>query len=121
MFVLFCLDPLRPHQPDDFYIAEADAAVRHGFTLLLIDHDAVSRGNAGRAVRDVPVQPEPVVGIYRGWMMRAEQYDRLYQALADKNIDLINAPAAYRHCHHLPESYPVIQGYTPRSVWLPVK
>ena len=33
---------------------------------------------------------------------------------------LINDPASYRHCHHLPESYPVIEGHTPHSVWLPL-
>ena len=32
--------------------------------------------------------------------------------------DLINNPDQYRHCHHLPESYPVMEGHTPRSVWL---
>ena len=35
-----------------------------------------------------------------------------------RNLRLINPPAAYRHCHYLPESYPVIREHTPRSVWL---
>jgi hypothetical protein len=43
MLVLFCRDPLRPSIPDDFYLAEADAATRHGFTTHLVDHDALVR------------------------------------------------------------------------------
>jgi hypothetical protein len=43
-----------------------------------------------------------------------------HEALAARGVRLVNDPAAYRHCHHLPESYPVIEGHTPRSVWLPV-
>ena len=27
-------------------------------------------------------------------------------------------PDQYRRCHHLPESYPAIEGLTPRTVWL---
>ena len=52
-------------------------------------------------------------------MMTAEQYGPFYEALAARGVRLVNDPAAYRHCHHLPESYPVIEGHTPRSVWLP--
>ena len=42
----------------------------------------------------------------------------LYEALAVRKICLINDPDQYRHCHHLPECYPVIERLTPRSVWL---
>ena len=55
----------------------------------------------------------------RGWMLRPDQYTQLYDALQAKGLHLINTPAAYRHCHYLPESYPIIQTATPKSVWLP--
>jgi hypothetical protein len=66
------------------------------------------------------VQDAPATGVYRGWMMTAEQYGLFYEALAARGVRLVNDPAAYRHCHHLPESYPVIEGHTPPSVWLSV-
>jgi hypothetical protein len=53
-------------------------------------------------------------------MVTVEQYARFYQALATRGVLLVNTPDAYRHCHHLPESYSEIEGHTPRSVWLPV-
>ena len=51
-------------------------------------------------------------------MLQPEQYAQLYQALATRGIQLINDPAAYLHCHYLPESYSVLEGYIPTSVWL---
>src|SRR3954469_315028 len=51
-------------------------------------------------------------------MVKPRQYGRLHEALSDRGVVLINDPDQYRHCHHLPESYPIIEGLTPRSIWL---
>jgi hypothetical protein len=51
-------------------------------------------------------------------MLQPAQYAQLYHALVALGVRLINDPAAYLHCHFLPESYSVLQGNTPRSVWL---
>jgi hypothetical protein len=83
------------------------------------DHGALVRGDEpGRVVRWVPEPPEPALAAYRGWMVTPAQYGALYEALAPRGIRLINDPQQYRHAHHLPENYPVIEGRTPRSVWL---
>lgn len=39
-------------------------------------------------------------------------------ALQKRGVTLINSPLAYRHCHHLPDSYAVIARHTPLTVWL---
>jgi ATP-grasp domain, R2K clade family 3 len=119
MLGLFCSDPRDRRRPDGQYAVEAAAAGRLGIPWAAVDHDAVERGDVDRALRHVPDQPHPVTGLYRGWMMTVEQYEGFYHALAGRGIQLVNDPAAYRHCHHLPESYPVIAGHTPRTVWLP--
>lgn len=49
--------------------------------------------------------------------MKPEQYTKLYVALEERHIRLINTPSEYRHCHYLPESYPIIEQYTPKTVW----
>jgi hypothetical protein len=74
-----------------------------------------------RAVRRLPPQPDPGLGVYRGWMLTPDQYRLLYEALGAKGLRLLNDPAAYQHCHYLPESYSVIEPYTPRSVWMKTK
>jgi hypothetical protein len=119
MKLLFCSDPLNPHQPDEVYQAEAAAAQRLSIPFTLVDHDALTHDNDPvKAVRRVPQQPEPGLGIYRGWMLTPEKYRLIYEALEGKGVRLLNDPAAYRHCHYLPESYPIIEPYTPRSVWI---
>jgi hypothetical protein len=120
MLVIYPLHPLDRHRPDDMYAVEAAAADRLGIPWSIIDHDVLVQGDTDRAVRRVPVQPNPVSGVYRGWMVTAGQYAGFHQALEARGVRLINDPAAYCHCHHLPESYPVIEGHTPRSAWLPV-
>lgn len=119
MLVLFCSDPRDRRRPDDQYADEAAVADRLAIPWAAVDHDAVERGDTDRAVRLVPEQPHPVVGLYRGWMMTVEQYGQFYRASEARGVRLVNDPAAYRHCHHLPESYPAIEGRTPRTIWLP--
>lgn len=43
--------------------------------------------------------------IMRGWMMKPEQYEKLYYALSQKNIELITSPADYRQMHIFPNVY----------------
>ncbi len=43
--------------------------------------------------------------IMRGWMMKPEQYERLYCALSEKNIELMTSPADYRQMHIFPNVY----------------
>jgi hypothetical protein len=101
------------------YQAEAEVAKALGFEYALVGYEALAvERDPVKAVRRVVVEPTPILGLYRGWMLKPGQYTQLYQALADKGILLINDPAAYRHCHYLPESYEVIRGQTPVSVWL---
>jgi hypothetical protein len=119
MLFVLCRDPLEPARPDRSFQAEVAAIERLGQPYVLVDHDALVRGDdPADVVRRVPEQPEPVTAMYRGWMVTPSQYRVLYEALAERNICLINDPDQYRHCHHLPESYPVIERLTPRSVWL---
>jgi len=114
--IIFCSDPLRPRYPDEMYEAEADAVKALGYTYALIHYEAlVDDQQPQKAVRSVPQSSNQ--GIYRGWMLKPAHYALLYDALLERGITLINPPAAYQHCHHLPESYPVIENLTPRSVW----
>jgi hypothetical protein len=85
----------------------------------LLDHDAVEAGQFDRAVRQVLPQGSLESAVYRGWMMRSENYGRVYDALLGRQRQLVNSPAQYEHCHHLPASYDVIREHTPRTVWLP--
>ncbi|QAA35323.1 DUF4343 domain-containing protein [Clostridium manihotivorum] len=55
--------------------------------------------------------------IYRGWMLKPEDYECLYTNLADKNYYLINTPQEYVNTHYLPNWYEHLEKLTPRTIW----
>ncbi len=121
MKVIFCCDPLEPKLPDSAFRHEAAAADRLGFEVALIDFELlVNADDSAKATRRVSAGSGAEIAVYRGWMLKPKQYQQLFDALLPRGIQLINDPTAYRNCHHLPESYPKIEGHTPRSVWIRV-
>jgi hypothetical protein len=111
--------PWSRHAPTGPSIAEVATIERLGIPYVMIDHDALVGGEEpARVIRRVPHQPGPTLAVYRGWMVTPPRYRHLYEALAARKDRLIDDPDQYRHAHHLPENYPVIEGRTPRSVWL---
>lgn len=117
MRIIYCDSVVDPKMIEPDYEAERKAAHKAGFQSSLISFEELEEGNLRKALRFVhPVEQEELA-VYRGWMMRPEQYEQLYQGLLQKNIRLINDPHAYKHCHHLPESYEKIKSKTPETVW----
>lgn len=121
MHLIFCADPFDPGRPDEAFAAEAHAASDVGLPYYLMSFEAlVDEGRPDAAVRRVPSVSEPELALYRGWMLQPEQYAQLYTALQERGYQLVNTPAAYRHCHELPASYAVIAAHTPQTVHLPL-
>lgn len=123
MNVVFCAEPFETNLVDDVYEKEAAAARACGLTAHLIDFEALVRddGNARRATRFIKPFEQEESAIYRGWMLKPAVYEKLYRnLLVEKNLRLINAPAAYKICHHLPKNYPYIEQHTPRTIFVPV-
>lgn len=119
MRIIFNADYWNLLSPDNAYEAEVEAVERLHLTYSLINFQAlVEHQNAAGAVRKVKPATTREIAIYRGWMLKPHTYERLYSALAEKGLLLINTPAAYTHCHYLPESYHLIEDFTPRSTWL---
>ena len=122
MFIIFCSDPFDGRQPDSAYAEEAAAVRALGGMYALIDYEALVAGaDARRVVRSIEAPACMTLAIYRGWMLRPSQYERLFAALLTQQLALIITPDAYRHTHHFPESYAVIAAHTSAPVWLPLK
>ena len=110
---LFCRDYFDHARPDADFAAEHNCVAERGGLALLFDFDAFLA--SGRLAVQAAEQPRTL--LYRGWMLRAEQYDELYRALRAKGYTLINSPAQYRECHHLPGWYGKLREHTAASVW----
>ena len=116
MILLVPADVLVPRRPDEMFAAEAAAARQAGIPVAVVDHDAITQsGDARQAVARVPEgHPDAV---YRGWMVRAEQYEALAGALAARGTTLRTTPAQYQRAHELPGWYQAFAGLTPDSAW----
>jgi hypothetical protein len=115
MLLLVPADVLRPRRPDEHFAEEAAAAREAGLEVAVIDHDALTRGEpADRAVARVPAGGDAV---YRGWMLRGEQYAAMAGALAARNVSLRTTPEQYQRAHELPGWYDAVREHTPESVW----
>ncbi len=102
-------------EPD--YEEEKKSAINTGFEFSLISFEELTDGNIATALRFVKEVESKEFGIYRGWMLTPNQYKKLYDGLLKKNIELINSPTEYKHCHYLPDSYNRIESKTPKSNW----
>jgi len=117
MRIIYCDSVLDRKLIEPDYEEEKNAAIKHGFNFSLISYEAITDNNITSALQLVKTAEKKEWGIYRGWMLTAEQYQRLYDALLQKNIQLINSPTEYIHCHHFPLSYAKIAHKTPYSKW----
>ncbi|HTJ71870.1 MAG TPA: ATP-grasp domain-containing protein [Actinospica sp.] len=112
---LYCCDPLNPRRVDQHFAVEARAVRERGGVVALVDHDALLRGEAERAVERVPVGLG--AAWYRGWMVSAGEYVALARGLESRGVELAVAPERYRAAHELPGWYAAFTGLTPGSVW----
>ncbi|MGI5521837.1 ATP-grasp domain-containing protein [Micromonospora sp. CA-259024] len=114
MMLLVPANPLWPCRPDDHFAAEAQAARAAGFDVAVVDHDALTQGDPLRAVAAVPAGG---VAVYRGWMLRSEQYRAFAEALAVRGVTLRTGSDQYRCAHELPGWYHALAAVTPTSTW----
>lgn len=113
VLIIFPSDPLRPRKPDEHFAAEWAAARELGCDTALVDHDALQRQDAD-AVRRIS---RPATAIYRGWMLRSEQYAHFAAALAEKDVVMRTTAGQYRQAHELPGWYDALRTHTPESTW----
>ncbi|MBG0817854.1 ATP-grasp domain-containing protein [Planomonospora sp. ID82291] len=116
---LLCSDPLRPRRADPHFEREARAVREAGAPLALVDHDALVAGRVGEAVARVPAGFGPAW--YRGWMLRAERYAELEEALLARGCRLLTGARAYRSGHELPGWIDCFAGLTPQTVVVPLE
>lgn len=117
MNIIFCDSVVDNKVVEPDYQTEYDSAKANGFETHVFSFEELSEGAINSALRFVKKCDTKEYGIYRGWMMKPSVYEQFYNGLLKKNIQLINNPTEYKHCHYLPSSYDKIAGETPKSNW----
>ena len=89
---------------------EYRAAAETGlFDICLFNYDEWLTGERFRitGIEDVSVR-----AVYRGWMMKPEEYERFYRELTNRGLTLITDPDSYASMHLFPNVYPYIEADT---------
>jgi hypothetical protein len=103
---------------DEAYIPEANVCKILGIEYYTFDFDTFT--NNGEICHNVNFDDVCTV-IYRGWMLKPEQYSKLYDFFlyrSDGRMLLINDTFKYKSCHCFPNVYQHLREWTPRIVEL---
>jgi hypothetical protein len=104
-------DGLEPRKVDEVFRPQAELLRLRGYTVTLVPDD-VFRDD------DSPLRglPQGACVVYRGWMVRLQEYDRLEIAVVGADAKLLTEPSNYALTHHLPNWYPLLAEYTAETV-----
>src|SRR5579871_2013543 len=114
LFPAFC-HGLR--QPDPQFQREARALEDIGIPWHVVNISALGEGDLTGAFRFLGAPPLSPM-IYRGWILRVEEFAALHEALLRRGCQLLTSPAAYRKALLFPEYFPALADYSFPAVWI---
>lgn len=116
--ILFPSSFFNINKVDEDLQTEYDAVVSTGlFNIALFGYDKWF--NEGKiVVRNAP--DEMCAAVYRGWMMKPEQYKLFYEKLLEKNIRLVTDPDQYKLMHIFPNVYELLKEDTAKMEVYPL-
>lgn len=113
--ILFPASSMSPRQPDDAFLTECDAAKEAGFKVAFLGLESFF--GAEPSLRGLEDGPGTVM--YRGWMLKEDDYRRMEVALTALEKVLVTSTSQYLYSYHFPNWYKDIEEMTPKSTWIP--
>jgi hypothetical protein len=111
--LLYPSNPLSPRNPDEQYLEESKVATEMSFEYSIFSFEHFMAGK----FRPIPeLRPAETIA-YRGWMMKPQEYLQLHEAICATGAVPLTSPQQYELCHHLPRWYPVLEGFTPETLF----
>jgi hypothetical protein len=101
---------------EDRFELEVLAAEELGLESYAIPLEPVVNGEPGRALRRLP-RPRNRRWLYRGWMLDEHEYIGLYDALAERDEELVVDPEAFVEAMYAPHYLPLLGDCTPPARW----
>lgn len=114
--ILFPNEPFTKNKVDSSYEDEFQSCKIMGIDTYFYDYDELVNDN--KFISNIDGNDKCLL-IYRGWMLKPEQYSFLYYKILERTngyITLINSPEQYANCHCFPNIYYDIQKYTPKII-----
>lgn len=101
-------------ETDSDYEFEKEVALKYGFSVCNFNYDEFI---SGLKLKLSERFSDSCVAIYRGWMLRPNDYLRFYNELLSYNITLLTSYDEYYNTHCFVNSYNKISEYTPKTIW----
>ena len=114
--ILFPNEPFNRKNVDSSYNDEFQSCKIMGINTYFYDYESLVNDN--KFISDIDKNDNCLL-IYRGWMIKPEQYSFLYNKILERTngyVTLINSPEQYSNCHCFPNIYNDIKKYTPRII-----
>lgn len=116
MYIIFPSSYLNKRNVEPDYKAECEAAIRNGLDIVLFNQ---CLWDNNKEIEISILQGDTNYGkevfVYRGWMMKPEEYEKFYTLLMEKNIRLITTPEQYSNLHEFDKSYPMVKEDAPKT------
>jgi hypothetical protein len=111
--LLYPSNPLNPGHPDELYVEESKVATEMGFEYSIFPFESFLAGK----FRPIPkLRPAETI-VYRGWMMKPQEYSRFHAAICATGAVSLTSPQQYELCHYLPRWYPILENFTPETLF----
>ncbi len=108
--------PPRTVSADDRFEVEVLAMEELEIESYAIPLEPIVMGAVERALRKLP-RPQNRTWLYRGWMLREEEYAALYQAVADRDEELVVDPESFAEATYAPNHLPLLGAHTAPARW----
>ena len=116
--ILFPSSFLDRKQIDEDMINEYNACLNTGlFDTIIFGYNDWFNNHR---LKLYPVPEEEIRAVYRGWMMKPEDYADFYEELLKQNVRLVTTPEMYEKMHIFPNVYPEIEKDTARVLTYPL-
>jgi len=114
--ILFPSDYTNKRTVDSNFDGEYQAVTgQPNLSIALFDQRAFDEQGIVQVEHECDPTLAPVT-LYRGWMMKPEQYNSFYQQLDALGMRLITNPTEYANLHLFPRSYDKLIGVTPKTL-----
>jgi hypothetical protein len=108
--------PPRASGGDDRFDVEVIALEELEIESYAIPLDPIVLGDVERALRKLP-PPANRTWLYRGWMLREDEYSALYEAILDRDEELVVDPESFAEATYAPRYLPLLGEHTAPARW----
>ncbi|HBR00496.1 MAG TPA: hypothetical protein DD761_18610 [Cyanobacteria bacterium UBA11691] len=115
MRFLFPSDAIKPKKPDSTFIDSIAVLKEMGYQISFVSLESLHQGK----YQVFPAISENETILYRGWMMTHDEYTTLSNGISAHKATMLTNPKTYLQCHHLPNWYPLISEFTPKTLIFP--